>query len=74
MQGNIIEEILIPVRKLVKQSSSMTNTGYFNAWSARFSSFSASTSSVQSSQKVTTESAAPEIIVRSSELIAKAQT
>jgi hypothetical protein len=45
-----------------------------SAISALLISFSVSCSSVQSSQKVTTESAAPDMIVCSSELIARAQT
>ena len=49
-------------------------TSYFKTISVRFASFSASSSSVQSFQNVTTESAAPDTIVRSSELTANAHT
>jgi hypothetical protein len=51
----------------------MNRITHFRASFALFASFSASCSSVQSSQNVNTESAAPETIVLSSELIANAQ-
>ena len=77
VQSEIVCEVLLP-GEWVRAPSGAVACGvretHFSTSSARCVSFSSCCSSVQSSQNVTTESAAPETMVDSSLLTARAQT
>ena len=72
-QGDIVLEFLVPVEGSAEREVIKRHETDLRTRSARCVSFSVSVSSVQSSQNVITESAAPETIVRSSSLTARAQ-
>ena len=80
MQGEVVGEVLLPVRACADDEPVSARIGgwsertHFWTSSARWLSFSTCSSSVQSCQNVTTESAAPETILDSSLLTARAHT